>query len=304
MLSNYTLREITVADGPAINTLAANCPDAGLISVYSVFRDNAWQSLQVLRSDTAGVLAEAPGHAGLAGMGLVSFATCGIQGAVVPCALLNTLMVHPAYRRRGVARRLSEWRIRHTRSRFGDQGVILADVQVGNRASHGMVQKWCNQVLPPITVAPVRLRTRGPGALPGIRVGPVERPVLPEFSDRLNEFYKAYTFFKDETAHNLSTWLEESPLGTRHCLGARDLQGNLLAGLTLDEVHHLRTYHVARLDPYGQQTASCGSRRRCSSANPGGPHLVSSGAGGGGPLPLANGSPAVAGARDMPDGFL
>jgi len=94
MLSNYTLREITVADGPAINTLAANCPDAGLISVYSVFRDNAWQSLQVLRSDTAGVLAEAPGHAGLAGMGLVSFATCGIQGAVVSCALLNTLMVH------------------------------------------------------------------------------------------------------------------------------------------------------------------------------------------------------------------
>jgi hypothetical protein len=29
--------------------------------------------------------------------------------------------------------------------------------------------------------------------------------------------------------------------------GARDLQGNLPAGLTLDEIHHLRTYHVARM---------------------------------------------------------
>jgi hypothetical protein len=37
MPADFTLREITVADGPAINALAANCPDAGLISVYTFF---------------------------------------------------------------------------------------------------------------------------------------------------------------------------------------------------------------------------------------------------------------------------
>jgi hypothetical protein len=182
-------------------------------------------------------------------VGLVGFTTRGIQGAAVPCALLNTLMVHPAYRRQGLAGGLSKWCIRHARSRFGENGVILADVQVGNRASHGTVRKWCNQMLPPITVAPVGFKTRGPGVLPGIRVGPVKRPALQEFTDRLNDFYKTYTFFKYETGHDLSAWLEERPFGlhTRHCLGARDPRGNLLAGLTLDEVHHLRTYHVARM---------------------------------------------------------
>ena len=308
MPADFTLREITVADGPAINALAANCPDAGLISVYSVFRDNAWQSLQALHPDTVGVLTEAPGHGGLAGVGLVGFTTRGIQGKAVPCALLNTLMVHPAYRRQGVAGGLSKWCIRHARSRFGENGVILADVQVGNRASHGTVRKWCNQMLPPITVAPVGLKTRGPGVLPGIRVGPVKRPALQEFTDRLNDFYKTYTFFKYETGHDLSAWLEERPFGlhTRHCLGARDPRGNLLAGLTLDEVHHLRTYHVARMPAWirmANKLLHVVPRRRRSSANPGGPHLVSPGAGGGGPLPLANGSPPVAGARDVPHGI-
>lgn len=242
---------MAVADGPAINSLAAQCPDKGLISMYSVYRDNAFQSLQALRSNTVSVAAEAPGHDGLIGMAQVSFDHCRIEDTIVPYALLNTLMVHPAYRRQGVAWRLSEWTVEQGRLRFGDKGMIVADIQTGNKASDRTVKKWCNQMLPPVMVAPVKPGKRPTGFLPGIRVGPVQSGALDEFSDGLNGFYNGYNFYKPETADSLSAWLEERPFGLpiHHCLAARDLQGNLLAGLTLDEAHQLRTYHVVHMPP-------------------------------------------------------
>ncbi len=246
---DVTLRQMNIDDGSAINTLAAQCPDKGLISVYSVYRDNALESLQALRPNTVSVAAEVSGCDGLIGMAQVSFDQCRIEGEMLPYALFNTLMVHPDFCRLGVARRLSEWGLKQARLRFGDKGVIMADIQTGNKASHGTVKGWCNQMLPPVTVAPVSLRNRSPVALSHIRIGPLEPGAVAEFSDGLNIFYEGYNFYKPETAESLSNWLAERPfdLPTHHCLAARDPRGNLLAGLTLDEAHHLRTYHVVHM---------------------------------------------------------
>ena len=252
MLLDVTLRQMNIDDGSAINTLAAQCPDKGLISVYSVYRDNALESLQALRPNTVSVAAEVSGHDGLIGMAQVSFDQCRIEGGMIPCALFNTLMVHPDFRRQGVARRLSEWSMEQARLRFGDKGVMMADIQMGNKASDRTVKKWCNQVLPPFMVAPVSLKNRPPVVFSGIRIGAVEPGALAEFADRLNIFYEGHNFYKPETADSLSAWLEERPFGLpiHHCLAARDLQGNLLAGLTLEEAHQLRTYHVVHMPPW------------------------------------------------------
>jgi hypothetical protein len=104
----FILHEMTFSDGPAINALAAECPDGGLISVRSVFRENAWHSLKALRPNTVGMAAEAAGHDWLIGMCLVSFGLCRVDGVTVPYALLNTLMVHPKWRREGVAGHLAD----------------------------------------------------------------------------------------------------------------------------------------------------------------------------------------------------
>lgn len=252
MASNFKFREMILADGLAINDLASQCPDAGLISVYSVFRDNACESLQALRPHTVGVAAIANAHDGLIGIGLVSFGHCRIQGVMVPYALLNTLMVHPDFRREGVARQLVDWRIEHARSRLGDKGILLANIQAGNTVSHRTVRRWCTQVLPAVTVAPVSIRKRAPKPFPGLTVGPVGTNSLEEFAERLNTFYQGYNFYQPETADRLGAWLSDKPLGqTMHsCLAVRDRQGELLAGLTLDEAHRLRTYHVIRMPAF------------------------------------------------------
>lgn len=67
------LREMTPSDCAAINALARRCPDGGAVSVVSVFRENAFESLGKLRPDSLGIAAESTHHEGLAGMGWVSF---------------------------------------------------------------------------------------------------------------------------------------------------------------------------------------------------------------------------------------
>jgi len=249
MPTTFILREMTLADGPAINVLASQCPDGGGVSVRSVFRENAWQSLVALRPDTVGVAAEAAGHDGLIGMGLVSFGHCRVDGVTVPYALLNTLMVHPKWRRQGVAGRLADWRIEYARSRLGAEGLLLANIQAGNEVSHRMVRKWATQVLPAITVAPVTVHRREPKVLPGVTVGPVKSSDMEEFTNRLNAFYEGYNLFQPETADSLSARIPQEPLGLsiHHCLTVTDQRGHLLAGLALEEAHRLRTYHVVHM---------------------------------------------------------
>jgi len=247
--SHIFLREITLSDGPAINVLAAQCPDGGIISTRSVFRDNACLSLEALRPDMVGVGAEADGHEGLIGMAWVSFGHCRLHEQMVPYALLNTLMVHPNWRRQGVAESLSNKTIEYAAMRLGDAALILADIQAGNEVSYRWAKKWSSQMLSAITVAPVTIRRLEPRPLPGVTVGPVEGDQVKEFVHGLNVFYEGYNLFQPEIPESLSTWISQQPMGLsiRHCLTATDERGQLLAGLALEETHRLRAYHVVHM---------------------------------------------------------
>ncbi len=135
MPAKFTLRPMILSDGPAINALARRCPDGGVVSVCSVFRENAFESLENLRPQTVGVAAESPHHEGLVGMGWVSLGRCRIQEETVPYALLNTFMVHPNWRGQGVAGELSQKAIECAAARLGREGLLVADIQAGNTAS-------------------------------------------------------------------------------------------------------------------------------------------------------------------------
>ena len=248
---DFTLREMTAADGSAINALAAQCPDGGSLSIFSQFRENAFESLQALRPDTVGVVAEISGHEGLAGMAQISFDHCRLSGSLRPRALLNTLMVHPACRRKGLAVGINQWRIDKARRRFGNKGIIMANILAGNKASEGLHARWYEQMLPPVTVVSIRPADETFKELPGLTVRSVSFDGLAEFAHGLSHFYDGYTFFKPETAGTLAAWLSEKPFGLaiHHCLGVYDSGGGLLAGLTLDEAHHLRTFHVLQGSP-------------------------------------------------------
>jgi GNAT superfamily N-acetyltransferase len=240
---------MTLSDGPAIDALARRCPDGGSVSVRSVFRENAFRSLENLRPEMVGVAAESPHHEGLIGMGWVSLGRCRMEGEMVPCALLNTFMVHPLWRGQGIAAKLSDKAIEYATTRLGHKILLVADIQAGNTASRRTAGKWSSQILPAVTVAPVTVRRRKPGTLAGVTVEPLTSDHAETFAQGLNAFYEGYNLFQPETADSLSTLLSQRPQGLtlHHCLTATDPNGRLLAGLALEEACRLRTYQVVHM---------------------------------------------------------
>ncbi len=101
------------ADGPALATLYENSPDTGRVTFNARFNIDAYQAMIALRGDVVGVVAETASFDGLVGASLVNFGQCYFEDHVRPSALLSSLTVHPAYRRRGIASRLAEWRVHH-----------------------------------------------------------------------------------------------------------------------------------------------------------------------------------------------
>ena len=56
-------------------------------------------------------------------------------------------MVHPTYRRRGVAKTLTEWRL----DRAGTNAVIVAAIQTGNEGSLANARSWATQIFGTLT---------------------------------------------------------------------------------------------------------------------------------------------------------
>src|SRR6187549_2338320 len=131
---NIVVRRLEPTDGPAIDRLGRETPDTGAVAFYSEFHHDAYETLMALHPGSVGVVAEAPDRR-LVGMGLVAFGECQFEGEIRPSAYLNSLGVHPDYRRRGIASRIAAWRVNEANDRFkadGREGVIFAAIQGGN----------------------------------------------------------------------------------------------------------------------------------------------------------------------------
>jgi GNAT superfamily N-acetyltransferase len=247
--TDVALRPLAPADGPAIAELFAQTPDAGQISFTTRFKVDAYTALTALHPDTTGVAAVLPATGQLVGMAMIDWSQRQVEGSVRPCALLNTLKVHPDYRRRGIARRLAEWRIAATRERFGDDVVLLADIQKGNVASERAAQHWSSQFIGQPHTVLMGMR-RSPPRLPrGISVRPARPEEFGAIAEQQNRFYQNYNLYAPQTADSFAAWLDHTPLHApiHHLVVAVDAAGTLLAGAGISERARLLALHVGRL---------------------------------------------------------
>ncbi len=250
MQTDVSLRTLNEHDGMAYATLIANSPDTGRINAATHFEIDLYQALMMLHEDTVGVVAEAPGYDGLAGGGLIRFGHCQYEDQVRPYALLNTLVVHPQFRRRGVASRLAQWRVEVARQRLGDNAVIWAIIQHGNTGSELTAKKWRRQFLPDrLVLVPAKMRTAPPPQNPNSTIRPIQPAEFDQVAEQLNRFYRTYNLYTLETGESLAAWCAqtafESPF--HHYFIVVDDAGSLLAGISVAENYRLRTVHIGQL---------------------------------------------------------
>jgi GNAT superfamily N-acetyltransferase len=253
MQDNIRLREMGPGDGPGLERLNRETPDTGRVAFFTQFLYDPYEVLRALHPNMVGVVAEASDHDGLVGMGLAHFGECQYEGELLPYAYLNSLSVHPEYRRRGIASRLGLWRAEAARRQFeqaGKEGVIFAGIQGGNTWSLQTAVKWSNgRIDGRSQVGIVRMRTSQPKQVDGLLVRPATDGECAEIAEKQSRFYQHYNLYPPQTADELKAWRSARVLGhtVHEYMVAVDRAGNIQAGMALTARGELTIDHVVRL---------------------------------------------------------
>jgi predicted N-acetyltransferase YhbS len=247
--SHYQIRPATPEDSAAITALFNDNPDTGRIAIAAQYHRDPLHIATALAPKTVVGVAEDTTTGQLVGIGMVRPEEgFQVSGESTPTAVLNSLLVHPAHRRQGIAKALAQWRIEAARAKLDDP-LLVAGVQEGNVGSMAVVQSWSKAIIGPIQSCLVTTVSKQPQTGSTVMVRWAEIPDLEEIATGLNHFYRDYTFFSPKTADSLARWLDRSPMDrpTRRYAVAVDRQGNILAGLGVTEQHQFMQMKVANM---------------------------------------------------------
>lgn len=249
----FSLRRLVPSDATEYGKLILAGADTGKFRVSQKYQTDPFTAIMSIHPGSSGVVAESPRHPGFVGAGMVQLGRCRWEGRTVPYGLHNTLVVHPAFRRCGVAAGISTWRESFAREQFGTEGgVTFGMIQQSNKGSELTARRWYRDLLANrLVVLAVRPRSRAPENAPQFQVRQISPQEMEEVSVRLNGFHDTFNLYPPETAESLARWCGPSVFDTPHQTYhvVSDRSGNILAGLGLTENARLRKVVVERMPP-------------------------------------------------------
>lgn len=246
---SLTIAPFQAADYAQFSALARESPDTGLIhfsAEHVVPPDEADNALGV---EAQIFVAWSDGEP--VGAADVIFGNVQYEGEPRPAALLGSLMgglmVHPRYRRRGVASALAAHRVAVARERLGPGAVVLADIQQGNIGSLRTAAKWCNAQSRPFVTTATRVGASAPADGP-FSVRPATSEDIAEILDGLQEFYASANFYRPQDSTTLRKWIAEPGTSPpRSYFVATDARGRIVAGLGITHLYRYLAHRVVNL---------------------------------------------------------
>jgi GNAT superfamily N-acetyltransferase len=240
------VREATAADEAALQVLAAASPDGGAVTFR---REHHVPTGQIPSAHEISEYFVAEIDGVVAGAALLNVGTCRFEGEDARYALLDGLKVHPGYRRRGIAARLTDRRLERASELGGDEVVTVAYIQAGNTASLANARRWATRVGGRLVVAPVPVRRRPPRPAAGLMVRAAASAELAEIAAAIDAHYASHDFARSWDAGRLAGWLAASPLPdpVNHYRVVTDRSGQLLAGLGIHQEGRLASLVVEHL---------------------------------------------------------
>lgn len=247
--TTFALREATAADAAAIAELAERSPDGGAVSFRVRNHVDAESAYAADPRTSVGVVAEVPGIAGVAGSARMFVGRCRYEGTERPYALLGSLMVDPAARRRGIGAALARWRIEKAVELAGDDVVVVANIQRGNEGSLANARRWATSFTEPHVSVPLPMRGRAPRLPAGLVVRDAVAADHAAIVAGVGAYAGERNLSRVWTEESLGAWLAASPLNdpVDHYRVAVDAHGDVVAGLALREEGRMRSLELVRV---------------------------------------------------------
>ena len=236
-------------DSAAIIALFNDNPDTGRIAIAAQYHRDPLHITTSLAPKTIVGAAVDTTTGQLAGIGMVRpEENLQLAGQPVPSAVLNSLIVHPAHRRHGIAKALAQWRLEAVRAEL-DNPLIFASIQHQNEGSMAVARSWAKAIVGPMQTCLIAISNKRPKSGAEVSIRLAEAADLEEIATNINQFYQDYAFYSPKTAQSLSRWLERSPLSgpVRRYAIAVDGRNNIVAGLGITEQHRFMQMKVMQM---------------------------------------------------------
>jgi predicted N-acetyltransferase YhbS len=240
------VRRAQPSDGDALRRLHAESSDSGKVAFRPRYYADPAEARTALRPGTEEFVAVV--GAQVVGTGAVTFSKVQAGAQVIGLAWGSGLAVAPQWRRRGVARRLTEAILDAVADRDTPH-VVAGAIQVGNKASMSTAMPWVGRTLGTVRVTPVPPPRRRPRSVPGVIVRPATPADLPAVAEGVGGAAQALTLAPAPDVEELASWLAVR-VGAdllRSYVVATDASGDVVAGIGIEDEGRLFSLEVTRM---------------------------------------------------------
>jgi predicted N-acetyltransferase YhbS len=247
-MAEFTLRPMAPSDGPGLDRLLREEAQSTAIALTTEYQRDVYAALVAQHPSLIGVVAEASGIDGLAGMATAFLQEVTIAGQAFPAAYLENLKVRSDLRRQGLGGRLAAWRIEEAERRADGELVVMTAMDSTNEGSLATARHWATQILGPVSVRITRMAGSA-RARDDIQVRPLDDADLPAVVDGARAFFADFDLVPVVTQGLLREMLATTPLGEpiRQYRVAVGPDGTILAGAGVGERYKVMVDRIDRI---------------------------------------------------------